>query len=119
MQDNAEKLYENAIVRSGQFKWIPIGRQIKIYSEDPPRIVNDGIVIAKMRPNQEIEARCHCVKGIGRNHAKFSPVATASYRLLPEINILTPITGDKAILFKSCFTKGVIEIDKSSSIYFF
>jgi DNA-directed RNA polymerases I and III subunit RPAC1 len=29
----------------------------------------------------------HCEKGVGKDHAKFSPVATASYRLLPHIEI--------------------------------
>merc|ERR1712130_230959 len=36
--------------------------------------------------------------GIGKDHAKFSPVATASYRLLQHI--------DK---FINCFSKGVME----------
>jgi hypothetical protein len=35
-----------------------------------------------------------CRKGIGRDHAKFSPVATASYRLLPDVVI--PEVGGKA-----------------------
>ena len=28
-----------------------------------------------------------CEKGIGKTHAKWSPVATAYYRLVPEIKI--------------------------------
>lgn len=43
-------------------------------------MVHDDILVAKMRPGQQIEASCHAVKGIGRDHAKFSPVATATYR---------------------------------------
>ena len=34
---------------------------------------------------QEIEVEAHCVKGIGQTHAKWSPVATASYKMLPEV----------------------------------
>lgn len=45
--------------------------------------VHDDIVIAKLRPGQRIEFEAHCRKGIGKDHAKFSPVATAAYRLLP------------------------------------
>lgn len=52
----------------------------------------------------------HCTKGRGKEHAKWSPVSTASYRLLPEITILKPITGDDAIKFKNCFPEGVVDI---------
>lgn len=38
------------------------------------RPVNNDILIAKLRPGQEIDALLHCVKGIGQDHAKFSPV---------------------------------------------
>lgn len=37
--------------------------------------------------------------------------ATASYRLLPEITLLKPITGKLAFKLKDCFSPGVIEID--------
>lgn len=52
----------------------------------------------------------HACKGIGKDHAKFSPVATASYRLMPEITILEPITGDDADKFVKCFPPGVAEV---------
>ena len=39
-------------------------------------------------------------------------LATASYRLLPEIKILKPITGKDAEKFKNCFPKGVVEVIK-------
>lgn len=38
----------------------------------------------------------HCRKGIGKDHAKFSPVATASYRLLPVITLEEEIEGRDA-----------------------
>lgn len=34
---------------------------------------------------QEIELEAHAVKGVGKTHAKWSPVATAWYRMLPEV----------------------------------
>lgn len=34
---------------------------------------------------QEIELEAHAVKGLGKTHAKWSPVSTAWYRLLPEV----------------------------------
>ena len=76
--------------------------------ENEIRPVNPDILIAKLRPGQKISLRCHCIKGIGMDHAKFSPVATASYRLLPQITITHPITGPDAKKFARCFPKGVI-----------
>ena len=79
--------------------------------------------------------RMVCVKGIGKDHAKFSPVgepnslhltsdvpreemvipfllslATASYRLLPEITLTQPVTGPQAKKIAKCFPKGVIRV---------
>ncbi|KHJ85835.1 RNA polymerase Rpb3/Rpb11 dimerization domain protein [Oesophagostomum dentatum] len=76
------QLYHQSSVYSRSFKWIPCGDQEEQFKGDPPRIVFDDILVAKLRPGQQIEANCHAVKGIGRDHAKFSPVATASYRYL-------------------------------------
>lgn len=47
----------------------------------------------------------------GKDHAKFSPVATASYRLLPEITLTEPVEGEKAERLKRCFSPGVIEVE--------
>lgn len=47
----------------------------------------------------------------GKDHAKFSPVATASYRLLPEITLLEPVEGEKAERLKRCFSRGVIDLE--------
>uniref|UniRef100_A0A7E4VG70 DNA-directed RNA polymerases I and III subunit RPAC1 n=1 Tax=Panagrellus redivivus TaxID=6233 RepID=A0A7E4VG70_PANRE len=103
--------FENSIVRSGDFVWEPIGDQATTFKKNPPSMVHDDIVILKMRHGQEIEAKCICYKGIGRDHAKFSPVGTASYRLLPEIVLNRPIHGEPAERLQKAFSKGVIEID--------
>ena len=57
--------------------------------------------------------RCYCIKGVGRDHAKFSPVATATYRLLPDIKLTRSIGGEQAHRLKSSFSDGVIGIDES------
>lgn len=46
---------------------------------------HSDIVLAKLRKKHEIELEAHAVKGVGKEHAKWSPVATAAYRLLPEV----------------------------------
>ena len=51
-------------------------------------------------PGQRMEFEAHCRKGMGKDHTKFSPVATASYRLLPDIKLLTPVTGALAVELK-------------------
>lgn len=48
---------------------------------------------------------------LGKDHAKFSPVATASYRLLPEITLLEPVEGEKAERLQRCFLPGVIDLE--------
>ncbi|KAI7864120.1 DNA-directed RNA polymerase [Spinellus fusiger] len=106
------KIYNNANVYSSDLIWEPKGDQAEKFKDTPIRPVHSDILIAKLRPGQEIDMELHCYKGQGRTHAKWSPVATASYRLLPEITILKPIVGDDAYKFKECFAPGVIEVVK-------
>jgi DNA-directed RNA polymerase I and III subunit RPAC1 len=58
-----------------------------------------------------IDFHCFARKGIGADHAKFSPVATASYRLLPHIILRGPIPLEHQEKFQQCFPPGVIEIE--------
>ncbi|XP_059838623.1 DNA-directed RNA polymerases I and III subunit RPAC1 isoform X3 [Hypanus sabinus] len=106
-----EELYLNHKVYSKHLKWVPIGNQADVFGQIEIQPVHDDILIAQLRPGQEIDVVVHCVKGIAKDHAKFSPVATASYRLLPEITLLSPIEGELAEKLKQCFSPGVIEIE--------
>ncbi|KAK6149425.1 hypothetical protein DH2020_016950 [Rehmannia glutinosa] len=69
----------------------------------------------------EIELEAHAVKGVGKTHAKWSPVATAWYRMLPEVVLLQDIEDGMAEeLFKKC-PVGVFDIEdigKGSLIVF-
>ncbi|QIW95335.1 hypothetical protein AMS68_000853 [Peltaster fructicola] len=112
-----EQRYVNSNVYARDLVFKPAGQQEKIFAgEGQIRPMHPDILIAKLRPGQIIHVRCHCIKGIGADHAKFSPVATASYRLLPDIKITSPIVGADAKKFARCFPKGVIELveDKES-----
>ncbi|KAM9847889.1 DNA-directed RNA polymerases I and III subunit RPAC1 [Aulostomus maculatus] len=105
------ELYLNHMVYSRDIKWVPIGNQADVFADSNIGPVHDDILIAQLRPGQELDIIMHCVKGIGKDHAKFSPVATASYRLLPEITLLEPVEGEQAERLKRCFSQGVIELE--------
>ncbi|KAI7834586.1 DNA-directed RNA polymerase [Kickxella alabastrina] len=108
--------YINSSVYSNQLIWEPKGDQEERFAMDPIRPIHDNILITKLRPGQEISCELHCDKGVGRDHAKYSPVATASYRLLPDIQILEDITGEDAELFRDCFPPGVVEIVEEGGV---
>ena len=92
----------NRKVYSNQLQWMPQGNQISLFPGFPfffsysyfitffCSIIVEGvnpvhadILLAELRPGQRIALEAHAYKGIGKDHAKFSPVATAAYRLLP------------------------------------
>ncbi|KAM6323740.1 DNA-directed RNA polymerases I and III subunit RPAC1 isoform 2-T2 [Aegotheles albertisi] len=101
--------YRNQVY-SKHMTWVPLGNQTDLFPDADFRPVHDDILIALLRPGQEIDVLMHCVKGIGKDHAKFSPVATASYRLLPDITLLQPIEDEAAEMLQKCFSPGVIEV---------
>lgn len=106
-----ENLYKDYKIYSGHMKWIPLADQARKYrGKNIIRPVHKKILIAKLAGDQEIDLRLHAVKGIGRDHAKFSPVATVSYRLLPELVLKERIRGEAAQRLKESFSEGVIEI---------
>lgn len=111
---DTDKLYINSNVYAKHITFDCTGRQkefFKIEEGGGIRPVHPDILLAKMRPGQGIRLDMHAVKGVGADHAKFSPVATATYRLLPTIDILKPIVGDDAVKFARCFPKGVIALE--------
>jgi DNA-directed RNA polymerase I and III subunit RPAC1 len=94
---------------SGDLKWCPVGNQRATHGELGP--VHHDILLTKLRPGQEVNIEMHCVKGIGKEHAKWSPVGTVSYRLLPEIILLRDYTGEQAHQLQRCFGEGVIQVE--------
>jgi DNA-directed RNA polymerases I and III subunit RPAC1 len=52
-----------------------------------------------------------CEKGIGKTHAKWSPVSTAYYRLVPDIKFNKEIKGNDAVELKNLCPTGVYDIE--------
>ncbi|KNG44173.1 RBP11-like subunits of RNA polymerase [Stemphylium lycopersici] len=117
-ETDPDKLYVNHNIYAKDIVFQPTGRQADVFSHEEGkeiRATNPDILIAKMRPGQSIDLSMHAIKGIGQDHAKFSPVATASYRLMPTIDITRPIIGADAKKFARCFPRGVIRLDTVTS----
>ncbi|KAF7977954.1 hypothetical protein HWV62_2043 [Athelia sp. TMB] len=107
------QLYNNAEVLSSHLAWEPQGEQAVVFGDRPPAPTNPNIVLAKLRPGQSVDMELHAVKSVGKDHAKFSPVATASYRILPLIKLVPakPVPPELAEKFAACFAPGVIKVD--------
>ena len=109
-----DRYYNHANVYSGDLEWIPIGDQLERFTAEgipTPKPLHDDILIAKLRPGQEIEMELVCEKGIGRTHAKWSPVCTAYYRNLPDIRFTQPVVNEKAEELKRICPMGVFDIE--------
>lgn len=111
-----EEKYTHSNAYASDLSWHDLGQQASWFGDQPIEPVNPNILIAKLRPGQEIDIVMHCHLGKGADHAKFSPVGTATYRLLPKIDILKPIVGIEALKFQKCFSPGVIELKPITAI---
>ena len=112
---NGEIINEN--IFSKDLIFIPQGNQHKKYFNEETNeysigLVHDDILINKLTTGMEIDLECYCTKGIGRTHAKWSPVCTAYYRLVNKINIVKEINGDNAEELRQLCPKGVFIVNK-------
>jgi DNA-directed RNA polymerase II subunit RPB3 len=70
----------------------------------------DPILIVKLAKNQKIDVQCIVRKGTGKEHSKWSPVATIAVQQVPKINIernqLSTLTEDQKMqIVESCPSK--------------
>jgi len=79
------ELYVNSELKSSDIRWEPAGMQSEVFATNPPAPTNKNIVLAKLRPGQQMEMEMHAVKGVGKDHAKFSPVGRCCPFPLPQI----------------------------------
>ncbi|KAL9668267.1 hypothetical protein QQ045_002646 [Rhodiola kirilowii] len=73
------------------------------FPDEGSKLTPSRIVLARLGAGQAIELEALAVKGEGKTHAKWSPVTTAWYRMLPEVILLKQIEDEKAEeLVKNC-----------------
>uniref|UniRef100_A0A3B1K0R9 DNA-directed RNA polymerases I and III subunit RPAC1 n=1 Tax=Astyanax mexicanus TaxID=7994 RepID=A0A3B1K0R9_ASTMX len=65
-----KELYLNHMVYSKDITWVPIGNQADVFGDSKIGPVHDDILLAQLRPGQELDIVMHCVKGIGEQVAK-------------------------------------------------
>ncbi len=112
---NGKIINEN--IFSKDLIFVPQGEQEKKFYNTQTKkysigLVHDDILINKLTSGMEIDLECYCVKGIGRTHAKWSPVCTAYYKLINKINILEEISGEDAEELRQLCPKGVFIVNK-------
>jgi DNA-directed RNA polymerase I and III subunit RPAC1 len=100
-------------VYSRDLVWVPQGDQKERFEDIRP--VHDDILVAKLRPGQTIALEAHGRRGIGKDHSKFSPVATASYRLMPLIELLEPVYDELADELVHVYEPGVFSLTPTDS----
>jgi DNA-directed RNA polymerase II subunit RPB3 len=82
--DDTISVTSDDLILNEQFPSVmPVG-----YSDRNNRNRTDRpVLLVKMRRGQELKLRCIARKGIGKDHAKWQPVATAAFQYVPEITI--------------------------------
>ena len=96
----ADGVVQNSRVMASDLQWLPEGSeypdetntrfassQKDAFETLPARAVHGDILLCKLAPGQCIELEAHAIRGLGEDHAKWSPVATAWHRLYPELVI--------------------------------
>ncbi|KAK1444043.1 hypothetical protein BgAZ_209190 [Babesia gibsoni] len=81
---------QNMPVYAKQMKWVPLSvEQAEAFKECPPKPIHEDILLTKLSSGQELDLKVFLEKGIGKTHAKWSPVCTAVYRFKPDITFST------------------------------
>eukprot|EP00768_Dysnectes_brevis_P006071 gnl/Dysnectes_brevis/464_a516_3378.p1 GENE.gnl/Dysnectes_brevis/464_a516_3378~~gnl/Dysnectes_brevis/464_a516_3378.p1 ORF type:complete len:373 (+),score=140.18 gnl/Dysnectes_brevis/464_a516_3378:40-1158(+) len=104
-------------VYSSDLKWVPIGDQLERFSPEAGgtiRPVHDDILLAKLAPGQHIHAELYVEKGLGLVHAKWSPVGTAFYSMMPRVTVRNTVPADRVRLARLC-PSGVFSLEQGGA----
>jgi len=105
---------DSGIVKSSHLIWMPLEGQLDVFGQVKP--LHEDIPITKILPGQEIHLYARAIKGIGLDHAKYSPVCTAFYRLVPKIEVDQSISRKRKELLVSTCPVHVFDIEESGDI---
>jgi DNA-directed RNA polymerase II subunit RPB3 len=103
---------ETMYVTSNDLQLDPMNPDIRPvgYGDD-----SEAIIIVKMRKGQELTLRAIARKGVGKDHAKFIPVATAVYQYMPDIKINELLMEELSLGEREDFCKstpsGIFKLD--------
>ncbi|SBT71527.1 DNA-directed RNA polymerases I and III subunit RPAC1, putative [Plasmodium malariae] len=106
-------------IYSKDLKWCPLNEEQKNkFQKNYPKVVDDNILITKLSTGQEIELLCFLEKGIGKTHAKWSPVCTAVYKMYPTFTFDTieKLTQDEKKDLVNICPKNVFDIEDSQNL---
>lgn len=85
-------------------------------AEEADEAQDEGIAIVKMGPGQRLKMKAIARIGINKEHAKWSPVAVATYRYWPEIMInheqLSLLSLEQKQEIVDCCSDRVLELDE-------
>ena len=76
LTSNDGEKYDHVKVMSSDLVWVPQGDQKE--KIDDIRPVHDDIEIVRLRPGDSISGIFHARKGVGQEHAKWSPVGKST-----------------------------------------
>jgi DNA-directed RNA polymerase I and III subunit RPAC1 len=103
----------SGMVMSCFLVFMPMSGQSEM-GEVGPR--HGNVPITKLNPGQRIHLYGRAIKGTGALHAKWSPVGTAFYRLVPKVEIASDITEAVAKILVANCPLGVFEIEESGEV---
>lgn len=119
---------ERLTVTAKDLVWAPESEQERAYflnDNEPSRFTKagyapaalyDDIVITKLARNQEIDVVMYATKGVGKDHAKWSPVGTAWYRLHPNVTLKEDVVGEDAEKLKNLCPMGVLDVQEQNGV---
>lgn len=93
---NPKKSFRKISVYSRSIRLKNYGLYFSMNKNCPVNPVFRDLLILKLNPGQKIKCECHCIIGSGSNHAKFSPVGTAFYRISPKVKIVGELFNQSA-----------------------
>lgn len=97
----------------------PVVEPVHFSNDEEEQASTDrGVVIMKIGPRQSLKIECVAFKGVGKEHAKWNPVATVALKYEPIVklndDILDQYTEEQKQALVDCCPTNVFDIDENS-----